>query len=310
MLRPVRLSERVERFFARTPTLPPATHTESYALGSREVVLVEPATPYEDERREWVAWARSLESQGRSLVALVIFLALGLGLALPFLLIGFIPALAQRLPKPGAWMETLKQWLAYPLYITAIWLAWVLGHQRGADAMALWLLGALALTAALWWWEKSRYADTPVQRTILVGLLVAASGLALWTIHSLPTSRGNAGDAVGSTQPYAAATLASLRAANTPVFVNMTADWCVSCKVNERSTLSGERFKKALADTGTVYLKGDWTNEDPAITEFLKQHGAVGVPLYVFFAAGAKEGKILPTILTPDMVDQTVRGTN
>ncbi len=275
-----------------------------FFTGVLAVVVASPCTA------PFMGGALSFAFNQSSLVALVIFLALGLGLALPFLLIGFIPALAQRLPKPGAWMETLKQWLAYPLYITAIWLAWVLGHQRGADAMALWLLGALALTAALWWWEKSRYADTPVQRTILVGLLVAASGLALWTIHSLPTSRGNASDAVGSTQPYAAATLTSLRAANTPVFVNMTADWCVSCKVNERSTLSGDRFKKALADTGTVYLKGDWTNEDPAITEFLKQHGAVGVPLYVYFAAGANEGKILPTILTPDMVDRTIRGTD
>ncbi|MBK8285543.1 MAG: protein-disulfide reductase DsbD [Ahniella sp.] len=275
-----------------------------FFTGVLAVVVASPCTA------PFMGGALSFAFNQSSLVALVIFLALGLGLALPFLLVGFVPALAQRLPKPGAWMETLKQWLAYPLYITAIWLAWVLGHQRGADAMAVWLLGALALTAALWWWEKTRYADAPLKRTVLAGLLMLASGLALWTIHTLPTNRGKVGDSVGTTQPYAASTLADLRAANTPVFVNMTADWCVSCKVNERSTLSGDRFRKVLADTGTVYLKGDWTNEDPAITEFLKQHGAVGVPLYVYFGAGAAEGKILPTILTPDMVERTIRGTD
>lgn len=242
-------------------------------------------------------------------IALVIFLALGLGLALPFLLIGFVPAFAKWLPKPGAWMETLKQWLAFPLYVTAIWLAWVLGQQRGADAMAIWLLGALALTAALWWWEKERYADAAWRRVLLSVLLAAASVWTLTVIHRLPVQTASAADTSQTARPWSPETLASLRAANTPVFVNMTADWCVSCKVNERSTLAGERFKKALADTGTVYLKGDWTNEDPAITAFLAAHDTVGVPLYVYFAPGARDGVVLPTILTPDIVDTTIRGT-
>jgi len=242
-------------------------------------------------------------------IALVIFLALGLGLALPFLLIGFVPAFAKWLPKPGAWMETLKQWLAYPLYVTAIWLAWVLGQQRGADAMAIWLLGALALTAALWWWEKERYADAAWRRVLLSVLLAGASVWTLTVIHRLPAQSTSAADTSQTAQPWTPERLASLRAANTPVFVNMTADWCVSCKVNERSTLAGEKFRKALADTGTVYLKGDWTNEDPAITSFLAAHDTVGVPLYVYFAPGAKDGVVLPTILTPDIVDATIRGT-
>lgn len=272
-----------------------------FFTGVLAVVVASPCTA------PFMGGALSFAFNQSAFVALIIFLALGLGLALPFLLVGFVPALAHRLPKPGAWMDTLKQWLAYPLYITAIWLAWVLGHQRGVDAMAIWLIGALALTAGLWWWEKNRFADQQWLRHLLAAILVAVSLWALWSIHRLPTET-----AVQSSsqlaKPYSAELLTQLRAEQKPVFVNMTADWCVSCKVNERSTLSGDRFKQALADTGTVYLKGDWTNEDPAITAFLKEHGAVGVPLYVYYAKGATDGVVLPAILTPDLVDQTIRG--
>ncbi|AVP96965.1 cytochrome C biogenesis protein [Ahniella affigens] len=272
-----------------------------FFTGVLAVVVASPCTA------PFMGGALSFAFNQSPLVALIVFLALGLGLALPFLLVGFVPALAHRLPKPGAWMDTLKQWLAYPLYITAVWLAWVLGHQRGVDAMAIWLIGALALTAGLWWWEKNRFADRQWSRHLLAALLVAASLWALWTIHRLPAD-APAQNTSQFAKPYSAELLTQLRGAQTPVFVNMTADWCVSCKVNERSTLSGDRFKQALADTGTVYLKGDWTNEDPTITAFLKEHGAVGVPLYVFYAKGSSDGVVLPAILTPDLVDRTIRG--
>lgn len=272
-----------------------------FFTGVLAVVVASPCTA------PFMGGALSFAFNQSAFVALIIFLALGLGLALPFLLVGFVPAIAHRLPRPGAWMDTLKQWLAYPLYITAVWLAWVLGHQRGVDAMAIWLIGALALTAGLWWWEKNRYADRQWLRHGLAALLVVGSAWALWTIHRLPAETSVPRGAQLA-QPYSAELLTQLRSDNKPVFVNMTADWCVSCKVNERSTLSGDRFKQALTDTGTTYLKGDWTNEDPAITAFLKQHGAVGVPLYVYFAPGSKEGVVLPAILTPDLVDATLRG--
>ena len=240
-------------------------------------------------------------------VALLVFLALGLGLALPFLLIGFIPGLAHRLPKPGAWMETLKQLLAFPLYLTAVWLAWVLGHQRGADAMALWMAGALALIAGLWWWERGRFRDSPYSRWIGAGLMLALSLASVWTIHGLPAN-GDLRASTAEAEVWSAERLAELRNAGRPVFVNITADWCLSCKVNERTTLGSDRFRALLQDTGTRYLKGDWTNEDAAISAFLKDQGAVGVPLYVYFAPGSATGVKLPAVLTPERVEQVLGG--
>jgi thiol:disulfide interchange protein len=241
-------------------------------------------------------------------IALLIFLMLGLGLALPFLLVGFIPGLAHRLPKPGAWMETFKQWLAFPLYLTAVWLVWVLGQQRGPDAMALWLFGALAITAALWWWERGRYQDQGrVWRVVVTLLLLVAAALALRDIHRTRPVAAAVNTASAISIPYSAEKLAALRAEGKPVFINMTADWCLSCKVNERTTLSRESFVELLQSTGTVYLKGDWTNEDPAISAFLKQHNAVGVPLYVYFPAGGAPGRKLPAVLTPDLVAEALK---
>jgi len=240
-----------------------------------------------------------------SSIALLVFLALGFGLAMPFLLIGFIPGLAHRLPKPGAWMETLKQILAFPLYLTAVWLAWVLGHQRGADAMALWLAGALALIAGLWWWERGRYRDFHHSRWIGAALMIGLALASVWTIHGLPASAAIA-RADANSEVWSAPRLAELRASGRPVFVNMTADWCLSCKVNERTTLGSERFRKLLKDTDTAYLKGDWTNEDAAISAFLKEQGAVGVPLYVYFAPGSQTGVKLPAVLTPELAEQVL----
>ncbi len=239
-------------------------------------------------------------------IALMVFLVMGLGLALPFLIIGFVPGLAHRLPKPGAWMETLKQILAFPLYLTAVWLAWVLGQQRGADAMALWMAGALALAAGLWWWERGRYAEARVSRLLVTIVLVALSIFAVYSIHQLRASSRVAATA-GISAPYSADALARLRAEGKPVLVNMTADWCLSCKVNERTTLGTDAFVELLKSTGTVYLKGDWTNEDPEITDFLTAHQSVGVPLYVYFPADGGPAEKLPAVLTPKMIAETLR---
>ena len=242
-----------------------------------------------------------------ALIAVLVFLALGFGLALPFLLIGFVPGLAHRLPKPGKWMETLKQVLAFPLYFTAVWLAWVLGHQRGADAMALWLVGAISLIAALWWWERGRYRANQSARVLGTGLLLLLTASSLWGVHRLPTVNPAASASNTVSTVYSESTLAALRAAHRTVFVNMTADWCLSCKVNERSTLGTERFRKLLQDTGTAYLKGDWTNEDPGVAAFLKQHGAVGVPLYVVYPGTGGAAFTLPTLLTPEILERALR---
>ncbi len=236
-----------------------------------------------------------------SMVALLVFLALGLGLALPFLAVGFVPGLARRLPRPGAWMETLKQALAFPMYLTAAWLVWVLGNQRGIDAVGWVLVGAIVLALGLWWWEHSRYKATTARVLAAVVLLAA-----LWPIAQVGRLAAPSTVQASEAQdwvPYSAERLASLRAEGRGVFVDMGADWCVTCKVNERAVLDTAAFRDLLKRNNAVLMKGDWTNVDPAITAFLQEYKAVGVPLYVAFRAGESgKGQALPTVLTQSAV--------
>ncbi len=242
-------------------------------------------------------------------LALAVFAMLGLGLALPFVVIGLVPALAARLPRPGAWMETLRQALAFPLYLTAAWLLWVLGRQRGADAIAWALVAAVAIAFAAWAWSRSQHRR---RLWSLPALLLSAAALvaSAQAIHGLPrpqaaaTRAAAAGDA--SHVAYSAERLAALRAGGRVVFVNMTADWCVTCKANEKTVLGGSDFRDALAGADAVYMKGDWTDVDPAITAFLQSHGAVGVPLYVVYPRSG-EPRVLPTVLTPALVREALR---
>ncbi|MBO9718156.1 MAG: protein-disulfide reductase DsbD [Pseudoxanthomonas sp.] len=238
-----------------------------------------------------------------ALAGMLVFVTLGLGLALPFLLIGFIPALARRLPKPGAWMETLKQLLAYPMYLTAIWLLWVLGHQRGVDAIALMLAGAALLALALGWFERSRWQGRRGASALALGLVLVAL-LPAWGVTRLapPAAAQAQEDGVVA---YSAEALAQLRAEDRVVFVNMTADWCVTCKANERNVLSSDAFQALLERTGATYMHGDWTNADPAISAFLEEHKAVGVPLYVVYGPGAPPA-VLPPVLTQAIVEDAL----
>ena len=239
-----------------------------------------------------------------SLIALLVFLALGFGLALPFLLIGFVPALATRLPKPGAWMEALKQLLAFPMYLTAVWLVWVLGNQRGIDAVGWVLIGAVVLALGLWWWERSRYGGMAANRVFaVVVMLLALLPLAQVARLALP-AQANAATAQDWI-PYSATRLAALRSEGRSVFVDMGADWCVTCKVNEKAVLDTDTFRDLLKRNDAVLMRGDWTNVDPAITAFLQQYKAVGVPLYVVFRGDQPNspGHALPTVLTHSIVE-------
>ncbi|MGY0634733.1 protein-disulfide reductase DsbD domain-containing protein [Luteimonas sp. A478] len=233
-------------------------------------------------------------------VAMAVFLALGLGLALPFLLIGFVPALASRLPKPGPWMETLQRFMAFPMYLTAIWLAWVLGRQHGVDAMALVAVGLVLLALGLWWYERKRWTGSLAGRVFAMAVLLVALVPVIAVARMDPSATGTEQAQVHGT-PWSAEGLAALRAEGRSVFVNMTADWCVTCKANEQRVLAREPFRSALADTGTAYLVGDWTNVDPDISAFLQEHNAVGVPLYVVYSAGGGPGEVLPALLTEDI---------
>ncbi len=236
---------------------------------------------------------------------LPIFMALGLGLALPVLLIAAVPALAQRLPRPGAWMETLKQFLAFPMYLSAVWLVWVLANQRGADAVGL-VLVAMVLLAMLLWWLGRQRTHGPLGRALQVLLLLAALVPLRLLAQLPPLTSSVADDSSKNTVPYSADRLAALRAADTPVLIDMTADWCITCKANEHAVLDTDDFHALLKRTGTIYMKGDWTNEDPAISAFLQQYHMPGVPLYVVFPKHGGPGRQLPSVLTPSLVERTL----
>ncbi len=231
---------------------------------------------------------------------LLVMLALGVGLALPLTLIGLVPALARWLPKPGRWMETLKQILAFPMYLSAVWLVWVLAHQRGADAVALALVAMVLLAAALWWHAR-RQPDRTLGHAFTLVLAIAA-GMALYGVTRVVAPASQAASSNGDAIAFSPARLQSLRDAGTPVFVDIGADWCVTCKANEYTVLNTQGFKDLLARTGAVYMKGDWTDVDPAIGAYLESFHSPGVPLYVVYPRGGGKGRALPTVLTASLV--------
>jgi thiol:disulfide interchange protein len=233
-----------------------------------------------------------------ALSALAVFVSLGLGFALPFLLLGIWPRALAFIPKPGAWMLTFKQFLAFPMYAAAAWLVWVLAQEAGPRGVAL-VLGAMILLAlAAWLWSITRNASA---RGRIIGALAAIVVL-VGALASLAGLQGSAGaPAVQSSkagEPYTAAKLAGLRTANRAVFVDATAAWCITCLVNEDAVLSRSSVRHAFAAKNVAYLVADWTNQNPEITALLKENGRSGVPLYLYYAPGAKAPLILPQILT------------
>ena len=232
------------------------------------------------------------------LAALAVFGGLGLGLALPFLLLGFVPALRCRLPTPGPWMARLQRILSVPMVLTALGLAWVLGRQTGVDGMTLGLAAALLLGLGLWWigaWPRQAWAAAIViAASVIAPLILVRPGTA--------TNASAAATRLGA-EPFGDARLAQLRAERRPVFLYFTADWCITCKVNEGGALASAEVADAFAARGVRVLEGDWTLGDAAIGRFLERHGRAGVPLYLYYAPG-EEPRILPQILTAAMLTE------
>jgi thiol:disulfide interchange protein DsbD len=234
-------------------------------------------------------------------VALLVFIALGVGFALPFLLLGLWPRALAFIPRPGPWMLTFKQFLAFPMYGAAAWLVWVLAQEAGPNGVIIILSAFIALALALWLWGVTR--DSKRGRIIgaVAALLIFLAGL--YGVSLLRNAAAApAAQATKLGEPFTAAKLASLRAGNRAVFVDATAAWCITCLVNEDAVLSRDSVKGAFASKNVAYLVADWTNQNPEVTALLKENGRSGVPLYLYYAPGAKAPVILPQILTEGSV--------
>jgi thiol:disulfide interchange protein len=238
-------------------------------------------------------------------LTLAIFVSLGLGLAAPYLLLSWWPALQRWLPRPGVWMERLKQALAFPMYAAAAWLVWVLSLQAGPDAVAVVLGGAVLLGLGAWLIGSTQVGPVRTRRwgtaLGLIALIAAASG----TWYCLPGETAPAasrGIAAGAWEPYSPERLQALHSEGRPVFVNLTAAWCITCLVNERVALSRPEVEAVFRQAGIARLKGDWTQRDERITRLLAEHGRSGVPLYLYYPAAAPQPVVLPQLLTPDLV--------
>ena len=231
--------------------------------------------------------------------ALALFAALGLGLALPFLALAYIPALRRRLPRPGPWMARFKRWMALPMGLTALallWLAWRVGGFVFAGTLTLIALGLLAVLA-------NTGRDQRQGRSAALRLAFALPAVAVLTLFLLPATiqaPSQSDTSLLDSKPFSQAALAQARTSGKPVFVYFTADWCVTCKVNEGVAIERAATRDAFAKAGVIVLRGDWTRRDPDITRFLAAHGVAGVPLYLWYPAGGGAPEQLPQLLGPD----------
>ncbi len=266
-------------------------HAGSFATGALAVLVATPCTA------PFMGAAIAAALAAPAPLTLAVFGAMGLGLAAPYALLALLPGAARLLPRPGAWMDVLRGVLAFPMYAAAAWLVWVISQQAGPDGVLAALGGLLLVGFAAWSYGLTRASNG---RWLGRGAALAAVALAaalLPALNSAPAAQAQ-GETAAGIEPYTPARLASLRADGRPVFVNMTAAWCVSCLVNERVALAPAAVRDAFATHRVAYLKGDWTRGDPAITAFLREHGRDGVPLYVFYPAGSGAPTVLPQILT------------
>ena len=237
-----------------------------------------------------------------SYVALLVFAFLGLGMALPFILLTWIPGLSQKLPRPGQWMDTFKQFLSFPLYITAVWLLWVAGRQTNIDVAATVVIGLVLIAMAIWLWKLNQSSGLSRSKILAAACLMVALALPALSVSE---SREEP-----LWQIYSPQLLSNLRSNGQAVFINLTADWCITCLANEKVALSSDTFYQALAENNITYLKGDWTNNDPEITKLLNQYQRSGVPLYLMYPNGQGEPEILPQILLEPMIMAAINRTN
>ena len=230
------------------------------------------------------------------IISLLVFAVLGIGMALPFVLLSWIPGLLEKLPAPGPWMQSFRQFLAFPLYASAIWLLWVLGRQTSIDQVALVAIGMLLLAFAAW---LGGGGAKRWKQVIALVVTVAALSIAITPSKAVEETLW---------EPYSRVRLDALRSEGRPVFVNLTAAWCITCLANEKLALSSANFAETLQANNIVYLKGDWTNRNSEITALLKEYGRSGVPLYLYYSPGNTAAQVLPQLLTEGIVQKALKG--
>jgi thiol:disulfide interchange protein DsbD len=227
--------------------------------------------------------------------ALLIFIVLGFGMALPWLLISFWPGLSKRLPKPGAWMELTRQVLAFPLYATVAWLLWVLSQQVDQASLLAALMSLVLLGFLLWCWQQLRTRTGLFYKAGLVLLIILSLAATLSQQQSPATANTQTG---GDWVAFDPDHLSELQRNGQAVLVNFTAAWCITCLVNEKVAISQPAVRAQLQQQDVVYMKADWTSKDPRITGILNRYGRSGVPLYLLFPGNGQDAVVLPNILT------------
>lgn len=265
------------------------------------------------------------------ITSMLVFTAMGLGVGLPVTLLALIPGWLRHLPKPGPWMLGLKKFFAFPMFATVVWLAWVLGHQQGVDAMAMLLAGLILIAMSAWLWGSAQLQRPPQSQAgralqiilpvvfFFLGVLLAwpqdgvisrersvpessSFDLSRDSSHGPTGSKSGAKANAVAWQPYSEQALAEAREQGRMVFVNFTAAWCLSCQLNKRTTLHAERVQKAFEQFGVLTLEADWTNADPEITRALAQLHRNAVPVYALYPSQGGEPILLPEVLTPSLV--------
>ena len=268
----------------------------SFFTGALAVIVATPCTA------PMMAGAVGYALAAPAIITLAVFMALAIGFALPFLLIAYVPGLLSKLPKPGPWMVRFKEILAFPMFAAAIWLVWVLSLQAGEDGV-LFVLSAMLAVALAIWLLKGKSALGKVLGAVAV---IAAIALPLSIISTASTSSAN--PVKLNAESWSPARVAELQAEGRPIFVDFTAAWCVTCKVNEKVVLNKAKTQKLFADTNTAFLIADWTNKDDVIAAELAKYGRAGVPLYLVYNNKSVRPAILPQVLSHDVIRDAIIG--
>ena len=268
----------------------------SFFTGALAVIVATPCTA------PMMAGAVGYALAAPALVTLAVFMALAIGFALPFLLIAYIPGLLSKLPKPGPWMVRFKEILAFPMFAAAIWLVWVLSLQAGEDGVLFVLCAMLAVGLAIWFFKrKGAIGKALGALSVLVAIVLPISITASAITADLSASKLEA-------EAWSPARVAALQAEGRPIFVDFTAAWCVTCKVNEKVVLNKAKTQKLFEETNTAFLIADWTNKDDVIAAELAKYGRAGVPLYLVYSNNSVSPAILPQVLSHDVIREAIAG--